>query len=99
VIPICSFRSWFPSPGRRLDAGGRGKEEGGTPNKDGAKDILLGKWHKLKGQVRAQWGKVTDDDLTRLSGKTEELAGVLQQRYGYERSRADAEINDWLNAR
>jgi uncharacterized protein YjbJ (UPF0337 family) len=65
---------------------------------DGVQDILLGKWHELKGQVRAQWGKITDDDLTRLNGKTEELAGVLQQRYGYARSRADAEISDWLRA-
>jgi len=34
----------------------------------------------------ARW-RVTDDDLTRLSGKTEELAGVLQQRYGYSKKR------------
>jgi uncharacterized protein YjbJ (UPF0337 family) len=63
---------------------------------EGTKDILQGKWHELKGQVRAKWGEITDDDLTRLSGKTEELAGLLQQRYGYARSKADAEIDDWL---
>ena len=34
----------------------------------------------------ARW-RVTDDDLTQLSGKTEELAGVLQQRYGYSKKR------------
>jgi uncharacterized protein YjbJ (UPF0337 family) len=63
---------------------------------DTSKDILLGKWHELKGQVRQQWGKLTDDDLARLSGKTEELAGVLQQRYGYGKAQAEKEINDWL---
>ena len=60
------------------------------------KDILLGKWHELKGQVRQQWGKLTDDDFTRLSGKTEELVGVLQQRYGYGKAQAEFAINDWL---
>ena len=61
-----------------------------------SKDILFGKWHEIKGQVRQQWGKLTDDDFTRLSGKTEELAGALQQRYGYGKAQAELEINTWL---
>jgi uncharacterized protein YjbJ (UPF0337 family) len=64
---------------------------------DPANDVLLGKWHELKGQVRQQWGKLTDDDVTRLSGKTEELSGVLQQRYGYDKAKAETEINNWLS--
>ena len=64
---------------------------------DATNDILLGKWHELKGHVREQWGKLTDDDLTQLSGKTEELSGVLQQRYGYDKAKAETEINDWLS--
>lgn len=60
------------------------------------KDILIGRWHEVKGQVRKQWGKLTDDDLARLSGKTEELVGVLQQRYGYGKVQAEIEINNWL---
>ncbi len=64
---------------------------------DSTKDILYGKWHELKGRVRQKWGKLSDDDLTRLSGKTEELAGVLQQRYGYSKAQAEIEINKWLS--
>jgi uncharacterized protein YjbJ (UPF0337 family) len=64
---------------------------------DANEDILLGKWHELKDQVRQQWGKLTDDDLTGLSGKTEELAGVLRQRYGYGKAQAEIEINNWLS--
>jgi len=60
-------------------------------------DMILGKWHELKGQVRQQWGKVTDDDLTKLSGKTEELVGVLQQRYGYGKVQAEIEIKHWIS--
>jgi uncharacterized protein YjbJ (UPF0337 family) len=64
---------------------------------DAAKDILQGKWHELKGQVKSRWGKLTDNDMTQLSGKMEELVGVLQQRYGYNKAKAEAEINAWLS--
>lgn len=63
---------------------------------DANKDVLLGKWHELKGQARQKWGKLTDDDVARLGGKTEELAGILQQRYGYSKAQAEIEINKWL---
>lgn len=63
---------------------------------DTTKDILQGKWHELKGKARHQWGKLTDDDFAKLSGKTEELAGALQQRYGYSKAQAVMEINKWL---
>jgi len=67
---------------------------------DANKDIVQGKWHELKGQVKQQWGKLTDDDdITRLSGKAEELVGVLQQRYGYGKAQAEMEINNWLRDR
>jgi uncharacterized protein YjbJ (UPF0337 family) len=59
-------------------------------------DIIHGEWHELKGQVRKQWGKLTDNDLAQLHGKTEELVGVLQQRYGYGKAQAEIEISQWL---
>ena len=66
---------------------------------DAPQDILQGKWLELKGQVKQQWDKLTDDDLARLSGTTGELAGVLQQRYGYGKVQAEMEINNWLSDR
>jgi uncharacterized protein YjbJ (UPF0337 family) len=60
-------------------------------------DILAGKWHELKGKAKQQWGKLTDDDITRMSGRGEELAGLLQQRYGYDKAKAEAEISKWLD--
>jgi uncharacterized protein YjbJ (UPF0337 family) len=63
---------------------------------DSTRDILSGKWHEVKGQVRQKWAKLTDDDFGRLSGKTEELAGMLQLRYGYAKVQAEIEINNWL---
>ena len=59
-------------------------------------DILQDEWPALKGQVKLRWGKLTDGDVQRLSGKTEELVGVLQRRYGYGRVQAEIEINNWV---
>ncbi len=64
---------------------------------DANQDILRGKWSELKGQVQQRWGKLTDDDLTRLSGNTEELAWVLRQRYGYGQAQAEIEIKNWVS--
>ena len=63
---------------------------------DATTDILQGKWHELKGQARQTFAKLTDDDVERMSGKMEELSGVLQQKYGYNKAKADTEINNWL---
>jgi uncharacterized protein YjbJ (UPF0337 family) len=59
-------------------------------------DQIQGNWAKAKGKVREQWGKLTDDDLTLINGKREELAGRLQERYGMEKERAEREIDNWM---
>jgi uncharacterized protein YjbJ (UPF0337 family) len=60
-------------------------------------DIVKGKWKELKGKVRQQWGKLTNDDVERLKGSHEELVGLLQKRYGYARKEADKEVQDWID--
>ena len=55
-------------------------------------DIISGKWKQMRGQVKQWWGKLTDDDLDRIDGAMDKLAGSLQERYGWERERADREI-------
>jgi uncharacterized protein YjbJ (UPF0337 family) len=58
-------------------------------------DQFEGKWKQLKGSVKQRWGKLTDDDLTSLSGKKDELVGKLQERYGITREQAEREANEW----
>src|SRR5262245_28338724 len=53
-------------------------------------ELLKGKWHQLKGEVKSQWGKLTDDDLDRAEGDAEKLIGRIQERYGYARDDAGA---------
>jgi uncharacterized protein YjbJ (UPF0337 family) len=44
---------------------------------------LEGQWQQLKGEIRSRWGKLTDDDLERISGNKDKLIGVVQEKYGY----------------
>ncbi|TCK09543.1 CsbD family protein [Marinobacterium mangrovicola] len=55
-------------------------------------DIAEGKWKQLKGEVKNRWGKLTDDELNQVEGRSERLVGLLQERYGLEREQAEKEI-------
>ena len=57
------------------------------------KHILKGKWKQLRGEAKAWWGKLTDNDLDRVSGKFEVLVGLLQEKYGYTHEQAAEEID------
>jgi uncharacterized protein YjbJ (UPF0337 family) len=43
-------------------------------------------------------GKLTDDDVTQVDGHMEKLVGLLQQRYGYARERAEQEIDRFFGS-
>jgi uncharacterized protein YjbJ (UPF0337 family) len=58
-------------------------------------DEVEGNWKQLKGKVRSQWGKLTDDDLEAVKGKRDELLGLLQKRYGHAKDAAEREIDRW----
>jgi uncharacterized protein YjbJ (UPF0337 family) len=61
-------------------------------------DQIAGNWKQVKGKVKEKWGKLTDDDLTTIGGKRDQLAGLLQQRYGYAKDRAEEELDKFSNA-
>jgi uncharacterized protein YjbJ (UPF0337 family) len=60
-------------------------------------DRVEGNWKQLKGQVRQQWGSLTNDDLDVIEGKRTELSGRLQKRYGIAKDQAERQIDAWLN--
>jgi uncharacterized protein YjbJ (UPF0337 family) len=60
-------------------------------------DQMKGNWKQFKGKMKQQWGKLTDDDLDRVEGKREELAGKLQERYVYAKEKAEKEIDEFCN--
>jgi uncharacterized protein YjbJ (UPF0337 family) len=59
------------------------------------KDTIEGSWKQLSGKVKAQWGKLTDDDLDLIEGRADELAGKIQERYGVAREEAERQVDEW----
>lgn len=56
-------------------------------------DVFEGRWKQLKGDMKRTWGKLTDDDLDRAEGNRDKLVGSLQERYGWEKHRAEKEVD------
>ncbi|MCC3702382.1 CsbD family protein [Rouxiella badensis] len=59
------------------------------------KDQADGNWKQFKGKVKEKWGKLTDDDLTVVEGKRDQLVGKIQERYGYQKEQAEKEVKSW----
>jgi uncharacterized protein YjbJ (UPF0337 family) len=57
---------------------------------------IEGRWDQFAGQVKSQWGKLTDDDLKNIAGKRQQLVGKLQERYGVLKEDLEKQVNHWL---
>ena len=60
------------------------------------KDIVKGNWEKIKGKIKQEWGKFTDDEIARMKGEYQELYGEIQKKYGYKKEKAEEELNAFL---
>lgn len=63
-------------------------------------DVFEGKWRQMKGKVRETWGEITDDEIDQVRGNYENFLGLLQEKYGWQRERAERELEaafeeDW----
>ena len=54
-----------------------------------------GNWNILKGKIKEKWGELTDDELTEIDGKKDQLIGKLQAKYGYAKEKAEEEYAKW----
>ncbi len=62
-----------------------------------AQDILEGNWKKISGQLKNQWGKITDDELKEAEGSRSKIIGILQEKYGYAKRKAEEELESFLD--
>ena len=58
-------------------------------------DQVEGKWKQMRGTLRKQWGKLTDDDLDVIAGHRDVLAGKIQERYGVAKDEAERQVTDF----
>lgn len=59
-------------------------------------DIVKGHWNEIKGKIKQQWGKFTDDDVQVMEGNYDELTGALQKKYGYQKDEAEEHVDKFL---
>jgi uncharacterized protein YjbJ (UPF0337 family) len=58
-------------------------------------DIIEGRWKQMKGSLKQQWGKLSDDDLQVMSGSKDQLVGRIQERYGCSKDEAQKQVDEW----
>jgi uncharacterized protein YjbJ (UPF0337 family) len=60
-------------------------------------DTVKGKWKQISGSLKANWGKLNDDDLQEIDGNLEKFQGKMQEKYGMAKDEAKKEFEK-LNA-
>lgn len=58
-------------------------------------DRVEGNWMQLKGSVKQQWGKLTDDQLDVVAGKRDRLLGKIREAYGIAKDDAEKQLSAW----
>jgi len=58
-------------------------------------DQIKREWKQVSDKIKVTWGKLSEDDLAAIDGRREQFAGLLQERYGYAKDRADQELDEF----
>lgn len=60
-------------------------------------DALKGKWQQQVGAAKIMWSKLTDDELLKLEGEEQKLAGLVQERYAVSRDEAARQARSFFD--
>ena len=58
---------------------------------------IQGHWTELKGRLKQKYGNLTDDDLTYVEGKGDELLGRLKIKTGKTKAELEKELKEELD--
>jgi uncharacterized protein YjbJ (UPF0337 family) len=56
---------------------------------------MKGNWNEVKGKLKQKYAQLTDDDLTFVEGKEDELLGRMQQRLGKSKEELRRDIEEF----
>ena len=59
---------------------------------------IAGDWKQAQGRIKEKWGKLTDDDLTKINGQREQLEGIIQHRYGVAKDMVRKDVDAWVKS-
>ena len=57
--------------------------------------VIEGNWKELRGKIKSRWAKLTDSDLELIEGKRDQLAGMIQVRYGSSQEKIERELDEF----
>jgi uncharacterized protein YjbJ (UPF0337 family) len=58
-------------------------------------DRIEGHWKQVKGKIKEQWGKLTDDDIDVIAGRRDQLLGRIQERHGIAKDEARRQVESF----
>jgi uncharacterized protein YjbJ (UPF0337 family) len=61
-------------------------------------NVFEGKWKQLRGKIKEEWGQLTDDELDEAAGKRDQMVGLLQEKYGYTKNKAEREFDSFVDS-
>jgi uncharacterized protein YjbJ (UPF0337 family) len=63
-----------------------------------SKDLFEAKWKLAKGEMKAKWGKLNDDEIEEFGGKYDLLVGKLEEKYADRKERIKKDFDDWIKS-
>ncbi len=61
------------------------------------RDRLEGNWKQFGGKVKERWGRLTHDPQCESAGRRDQVAGIVQERYGISIEEAARQLQDFLD--
>lgn len=58
-------------------------------------DRINDNWEQASDKIKLTWGKLSEDDLSAISGQRDVLTSLLQQKYGYEQQDAESRVDQF----
>ena len=55
--------------------------------------VVQGKLKQIRGKVTEQWANIADHDLDKIVGKRDQLVGLVQEKYGYTKTKAEQDVD------
>lgn len=62
------------------------------------KEQVVGKFDAIKGKIKQEWAKLTDDDIMLFNGKQDEFFGKLKEKHGIIKEDAEKAIKKFEDA-
>jgi len=56
-------------------------------------DKLKGNWNQVTGKLKEKYGELSDDDITKAEGQTDQLIGIIQEKTGESKEKIKEFIN------